>query len=597
MTQIISSHTMKTVAAGTLVRFRVPDESSHPAGTVFEWTVAGPGTHDIATYPGGAFFDLDTTGKVPGSYDVNARLAPEGTGAGPAAEAHDAADMTTLPKVMSVVPHSNAGQQAHDGPYEPWTLFIVGSSSRVPESGVMPVSLQRTSMIPTSDQVLWVMIRNRTQAIGFRRYREFVDQVMGSGTLDGIHEAQNYRGPQAYDLLRRATDAFLMQETGIVATAPFTDLTVPGQRTGAFSASGGFAGERGRLGRDVSVAELERLRNEYYQRLGEDQPGMLPYFRIIRERLADIPLKSPDDVPPNAYGILPSALAGPAAIELIWSYWHEEGMLAQTLNAVLARFQNRRAPGRDPLARFDLDPLRPLSNIFWGWVQDEMKRLTVRRRSYEYEHEYGLRLLGKAVPTEPAADRRSKFLEALHNLLFLNHVFFKEDDDTTVLADGFPVLNALRETHLVLAEGAHNQYGDLPTTARAEMLTMQWLLARPEMRDFLGGRVMVPYEEPWMDRVDSMKQMQGWGDTSITHFRDMGVYGEQILLSIRFGNWSVVNDPQQAANWARYWRPEIQRYTHAYRSATGIDLTERVDSTSPSFLLARRLGTARSGQS
>ena len=144
-----------------------------------------------------------------------------------------------------------------------------------------------------------------------------------------------------------------------------------------------------------------------------------------------------------------------------------------------------------------------------------------------------------------------------------------------MIADGFPVLNALRETHLMLAEGAHNQFGDLPSTARAEMLIMQWLLARPEMRDFLGGRTMVPYEEDWMDRVDTMKPMQGWTDVSVTHFRDMGVFGEQILLSIRYGNWSVVNDPQQAANWARYWRPEIQRYTHAYRSATGVDLTDR----------------------
>ena len=36
-------------------------------------------------------------------------------------------------------------------------------------------------------------------------------------------------------------------------------------------------------------------------------------------------------------------------IELIWSYWHEEGMLAQTLNAISRRFQNMRSPGdRDP---------------------------------------------------------------------------------------------------------------------------------------------------------------------------------------------------------------------------------------------------------
>ena len=92
-----------------------------------------------------------------------------------------------------------------------------------------------------------------------------------------------------------------------------------------------------------------------------------------------------------------------------------------------------------------------------------------------------------------------------------------------------------------------------------------------------------------MDRVDTMKSMQGWLDVTITHFRDMGVFGEQILLSIRYGNWSVENDPQTAANWARYWRPEIQRYVHAYRSATEADLTERVDVTPPSLLLRRRL--------
>src|SRR5262249_53222652 len=179
--------------------------------------------------------------------------------------------------------------------------------------------------------------------------------------------------------------------------------------------------------------------------------------------------------------------------------------------------------------------------------------------------------------------------ESFHNLLYLAHVFFKEDDDTTVIADGFPLLNSLRETHLLLAEGAHNQFGDLPSAARSEMLIMQWLLARPDMREFLGGRIMVPYEEDWMDRVDTMKSLHGWTDVTITHFRDMAVYGEQIVLSVRYGNWSTANDPQQAANWARYWRPEIQRYVHAYRAATGIDLTERPDATMPSVLLQRRV--------
>ena len=81
-----------------------------------------------------------------------------------------------------------------------------------------------------------------------------------------------------------------------------------------------------------------------------------------------------------------------------------------------------------------------------------------------------------------------------------------------------------------------------------------------------------------MDRVDTINTLLGWNTSSITHFRDLAVYGEQILLSIRYGSWSTVNDAQQAKNWARYWRPEIQAYVHAYRAVTGVSLTaETVD--------------------
>ena len=133
-------------------------------------------------------------------------------------------------------------------------------------------------------------------------------------------------------------------------------------------------------------------------------------------------------------------------------------------------------------------------------------------------------------------------------------------------------MNALKEVHLVLGEGAHNEYGSLPWTARHEMLQQQWILARPELREFLPTRVMVAYPERWMDRVDAMKTLQGWTDVNVTHFRNLAVLGEPTLLSIRFGHWSAVNDPVRAANWARYWRPEIQGYVHAYRAVTGVDL-------------------------
>lgn len=461
------------------------------------------------------------------------------------------------------------------------------------------VTLKRAQDIATPDQLLWVVIRNRTNAISFNNYKKFIDHVMCGDIEDlkrrktrGDKEAaieslevairsktlDHFHGLDAYLLLKKATEVFLMQECGVLVQAPFD-----------------AAGETSRLGRTIPndvPGFNKQLREHYLEELSDEmqnEPKVLPYLNLIVQKLSDLPLK-PSEVAPNCYGILRSRLSEPCLLELIWSYWHEEGMLVQTLNIISKRFQNARGPGRDPMARLDIDPLRPLNNLFWGYIQDEMFRLTVPRRAFEYDHHYGLQLLGKAAPPMQSVDSRSKFLESFHHLLYLCSIFFKEDDDTTVIADGFPILNALKDVHLLLAEGAHNQFGDLPWTARVEMLIQQWLLARPEMREFLGGKIMVPYTEPWMDRVDTVKSMQGWSDVNIMHFRDLGVFGEQLLLAIRYGAWTTVFDPVQAANWARYWRPEIQGYVHAYRAVTGVDLTgEPVNSTIPGILLRNRL--------
>jgi hypothetical protein len=113
---------------------------------------------------------------------------------------------------------------------------------------------------------------------------------------------------------------------------------------------------------------------------------------------------------------------------------------------------------------------------------------------------------------------------------------------------------------------------------------------------------MVPYQETWMGAVDSMKRLQGWTDTSITHFHELAMTGERILLSIRYGDWSDINSiEEQAKNWARNSKPEIQRYLQGYQAVTGIDLsadtTEAQDGmgrlTQPSALLQRRLRMQR----
>lgn len=475
------------------------------------------------------------------------------------------------------------------------------------------VTMRRAESPATADQALWTAIRDSANALSFENYDRFMEVVLCGGDEDALLKALDPRETRwpvkhrlklpfpdtdAYRQLKVATEVFVMLNCGVF----FDDA----RRREVERDPEVLAAESRRYYQALQPGDIENYWTQFLEDV-ETEPGQpsvptLPYLAIIRRKLQDVAVVQPkgsrwlqqEEAATECMGILMRKLTHPCLLELIWSYWHEEGMLVQTMNAITWRFQNRRGPAdRDPLALLEIDPLRPLNNFIWGYIQDEQHRLTVPRRAYEYDHHYGLTLLGKAVPTVRGADSRSRFLEGFHNLLFRCSLFFKEDDDTTVVADGFPVLNALKEVHLQLTQGAHNQYGDLPWTARQEMLMQEWLLARPEMREFLPSRVMVDYPEPWMDRVETMKTLQGWTDTSVMHFRDLGVFGEQVLLSVRFGAWPSVIEPQSAANWARYWRPEIQGYIHAYRAVTGVDLTERIDATMPAVLLRQRLAPAR----
>jgi hypothetical protein len=468
------------------------------------------------------------------------------------------------------------------------------------------VTLQRTFAGPTDDRALWPAIRNRTAAIGFDRYKAFIDCVFCDNDrkqqdpftdvrkkilpryLDNCPEEPakplSIYGPYAYSVLKLATQVFLTLESGVVIR----------HNTAGKPKIFDIEKERIRVG-DFSLT-VERLKHELQAYLAPHDH--LPYLDRIVKNFITLDGRNIEPVLPYCLGVLEFRLTSPSLIELIWSYWLEEGMLVQTMNAIARRFQNRRGSANDPLGELEFDPLRPLNNLIWGFIQDEHNRLTVPRRAHEYEHHYGLSLMGKAVPDLNPADSRSKFIEGFHNLLSAAARFFKEDSDTTVFADAFPLLNALKDVHLLLAEGAHNQFGDLTWTARAEMLTIQWMLARPEMKEFLRGRYMVPYQEEWMGAVDSMKKLQGWTDTTITHFYELAVTGERILLSIRYGDWSdIENIEDQAKNWARSCKPEIQRYIYAYQTVAGVDLSaDIVDSRDaatrylqPSALLQRRL--------
>jgi hypothetical protein len=460
----------------------------------------------------------------------------------------------------------------------------------------MQVELTRTSATSEADkaqQALWTAIRTSTNATGFNLFNDYLEKVFcgdkppktepGKTLWTDLENRSKYTfmGVDAYNLLKKATEAFLLvhcgvairSEKGVSYTANSSgDEHGPDGNTVVTDVDG--LDESGRVGEAWTYKDATESLGNYLK------GTTLPYLdRIVGVLFPDADPEDPNGTQgkPFCADILRYRWSCPSLLELIWSFWNEEGGQVQTMNAISLRFQNRRSPNlRDPLAHLKLDPLRPLNNLLWGYIQDEINRLTLARRSYEYAHQYGLALVGKAVPQLQAVDNRSKFLEAFNNLLTAAARFFKEDDDKTIKPDAFPLLNALKDVHLHLAQGAVNQYNDLAWSSRVDMLIQQWLLSREEIREYLGRNPMVAYSEPWMSQVETMKSLQGWSDVSISHFRDLAVFGEQLLLSIRFADWGNIHDTNQAANWARYWRSELQAYMYSYRAVTGVDLSSEV---------------------
>jgi hypothetical protein len=458
-----------------------------------------------------------------------------------------------------------------NGP-DPFKVSLSGNS--------LDVTLHGTPTDETNVQGFWEYLRQRTDAVSFRLYEEYIDRVLCRPNPDT--PPKRVAGVEAYQLLRGATEAFLLVNCGSLNDP----MAIPGGNDIFPAPPSRFGGTK------LNAPALQKKLTDY---LGG---GPLPYIKTITSGF-----EVEDDAETLFCDDIDAKVLQPCFIELIWSYWHEEAGLVQAINAISLRFQNKRGPGnRDALANLETHPLRPLANLLWGYVQDEDHRLTVARRDYEFRHQYGFGLVGRAVPKHPPADNRSQFLVAFHTLLHQAAIFYDRSANLTVRADAFPLLNALREVHLVLAEGAHNQFRELPWTARVEMLVQQWLLSRREVREFVGGRPAVPYAEEWMRTVDAMRRLMGWGDTSITNFHDLAITGEKIVLSIRFGDWSDTTGVTEsdAAGWAVFWRPEIQRYIHAYQAVTGVDLSaatqttsRQIDATLPSVLLQQRMARQR----
>jgi hypothetical protein len=450
----------------------------------------------------------------------------------------------------------------------------------LPQVPQATVALVAADPPASDDEILWTFIKDITNRMRFDEFHEFVRPRM-----TGANGPEWY-GADAFRRLRRLSEEFVETAADPIGAVADPDKATVTHELSESEVVAGIArsyvsSERGGLSRPF-------LRFDVPDRHGD--PGQSPGQQLDQPERGREGMLGDQPTSLAALGQFP--LPNVPFVELIHTLWLEEGMLFQTMNHILARFQNRRpGPGYDALARFDLNPLLPLRNLFWGLAETQYRQLTVRRRAAEYSYQYGYELLGRAIPASTLiVETRSQFLEGFHALLNASLAFYKERDDKTVDADAFPLLSSLREVHLVLARGAHNQFADLPVKARAETLTLQWILAQPETGLFLGGPTMVPFEEGWMGPVDTMKTLQHWHEASITHFFELATHGEQLLLSIRHGRWNESSRTREdAANWALTWRNEVQRYVHAYRAVTGVDLSTGIDATMPSQLLARRM--------
>ena len=144
---------------------------------------------------------------------------------------------------------------------------------------------------------------------------------------------------------------------------------------------------------------------------------------------------------------------GPSLVDLIWSYWHEEGLLVQTMDAITSHLQDQRGPGdHDPLAHLNVAPLRPLNNLLWGFIVDDVHRLSAKRRAYEYQHQYGW--LSSA--RQPGYSPRMPALQGFRRHFAICCTFppgsSRARTTRTVVPDGAPLLQALKEVNLALAE-------------------------------------------------------------------------------------------------------------------------------------------------
>jgi hypothetical protein len=279
----------------------------------------------------------------------------------------------------------------------------------VTEARVLPKVDHTVALAPapapaSPDQELWFFIRRLTDRMRFAEFHEFVQpRMVGARGID-------WTDTGAYELLQRLSKRFLQ-----IAADP---QRAAGNRRdpwyGEISPDTARAGVRRSYvsDEDLDLAQpflgFDGVLTAPFDPFPDEDEDLDPVGRGGRNgnghhgdgRNGDDAraLAARSKAPVTTF-----PLPNVPFVELIWAYWMDECGLAQTMNLILARFQNRRVGGgRDVLSRFNANPLLPIANLLWGFAEAEEGRLTVRRRAAEYRNMYGLPMQGKAVPPASA---------------------------------------------------------------------------------------------------------------------------------------------------------------------------------------------------
>ena len=76
-----------------------------------------------------------------------------------------------------------------------------------------------------------------------------------------------------------------------------------------------------------------------------------------------------------------------------------------------------------------------------------------------------------------------------------------------------------------------------------------------------------------------MKSLQGWTDVGSCASEDLGMFGEQVVLSVRLWLVEYVSIIRCRRSLGAVLACLDQRYTYSYRTVTGVDLTEELTDT------------------